>query len=128
MNETARTERKRARVLVVDDEPRILRFTRLSLAASGYEVITAAKGQEALSLVQSDKPDIMLLDVVLPDTDGLEVLKKLRTFCQIPVIVFSAKTFNADQILSLGANDYIAKPFKPAELLEKIKAILAAKG
>jgi len=114
------------RVLVVDDEPGIGNILRIKLRISGYDVITALGGQEALDLVASAKPDIMLLDVIMPGVDGFEVLQKLRSYSQLPVIVFSARQDNAAKALELGANDFLAKPFAPEELVNKIRSILGS--
>lgn len=112
------------RVLVVDDEPQILRFIKINLSLVGYEVITTTSGEEALQLVQSLKPDIMLLDILMSPISGLDVLSKVRTFSQMPVIVFTGQDGIASVALREGANDCIAKPFKPNELTEKVKNIL----
>ena len=116
---------KQFRVLVVDDEPRILKFLELRLKASGYEVLTADSGLEALEQVQAQEPDLVVLDVLMPKKDGFETLKELRTFSSVPVIILSAKEANTDKIrgLELGADDYLAKPFSPDELVARIEAI-----
>ena len=114
------------RVLVVDDEPRILRLVRASLSVAGYEVFTTSSGEEAISLVQSEVPDIVLLDVVMRPVDGLEVLKRLRAFSQIPVLLFTARTYSPDQVRALGANGIISKPFRPEEMVKRIRAVLSA--
>ena len=114
----------RKRILLVDDEQKILKFLEVKLRLSGYEVITATSGRQALELVKSAKPDIMLLDVIMPEMDGFDVLQKLRTFTQLPVIVFSARAGNSDKAMSLGANDYIAKPFNLDELVTRVKALV----
>ena len=112
------------KVLLVDDEERIIRFTSLVLKTSGYKVITSTTGEKAIKLAQSNKPDIIVLDIFLPDMDGFEVLKKLRSFLDTPVIAFSARSSVAEKALSLGANDFLAKPFIPEELVIRIKALL----
>jgi len=114
----------RKRVLVVEDEPRILRFMSIALVGSGYDVIEATRGDEVIDLVKSEKPDIILLDVFLPGADGLEVLQELRTFSRLPVIVISARDSLAPDALKLGATDFIAKPFKPEQLAKRIREIL----
>lgn len=121
------TELKK-RVLIVDDEEKIINFIRLKLGLSGYEVNVATNGQEALNLAKTAKPDIVVLDILMPGMDGFEVLKQLRTFSNVPVIVATAKEFTSDKDLSLGANDYMYKPFKPDELVGRIEAILNKKG
>jgi DNA-binding response OmpR family regulator len=118
-------EKEKKRILVIDDDQRILRFIRLSLTASGYEAITATDGEESLRLVKSEKPSVMLLDVFMPGMDGFQVLKGLRAFSDIPVLVFSARHSAAEKALSLGANDFIAKPFSPEALLRRIEALLS---
>jgi two-component system KDP operon response regulator KdpE len=116
---------KQFRVLVVDDEPRILNFLNSKLRASGYEVLTASNGVEALEQVQAEEPDLVILDVLMPKKDGFETLKELRTFSAVPTIILSAKGTNADKVkgLSLGADDYLAKPFSPDELVARIEAV-----
>lgn len=113
-------------VLVVDDEPQILRVLRPSLVASGYEVREAATGREALAAVAAQAPDLIILDLGLPDIDGREVLRKLRIFMQTPVIVLSARDREAEKImaLDLGADDYVEKPFAMGELLARMRTAL----
>ena len=115
-----------AHVLVVDDEPRILRLVRTSLSLAGYEVLTTTSGDEAIGLVQSESPEVVLLDVVMHPVDGLTVLRRLRTFSQIPVLLFTARTYTAEQIRDFGANGIIAKPFRTNEMVKTIGAILTA--
>jgi two-component system KDP operon response regulator KdpE len=112
------------RVLVVDDQPKVLRFIEIDLKLRGFEVVSTTSGQEALDLVKSEKPDIMLLDIVMPGIDGFDVLKDLRTFSDLPVIAFSARADNANKALSLGANSFLSKPFNPDELVKRIQVIL----
>jgi two-component system KDP operon response regulator KdpE len=116
---------KQFRVLIVDDEPRILKFLELKLKASGYEVLTANNGLEALSRVQEEEPDLLVLDVVMPGMDGFETLEQIRVSSSVPVIILSAKESNVDKIkgLKLGADDYLAKPFNPDELVARIEAV-----
>ncbi|MFH1032578.1 MAG: response regulator [Chloroflexota bacterium] len=113
-------------VLVVDDEIKILRFIKLSLTLAGYAVITATNGADALKLLESEKPDIMLLDLIMPGMDGFEVLRRTRAISGLPVIVFSAHDSASGEALSLGANDFLAKPFSSGELVNKIEAIAQA--
>lgn len=117
---------KQYRVLVVDDEPRIVKFLKLRLEASGYEVITASSGLEAFEKLRADEPDLVVLDVVMPGIDGFETLKQFRTVSSIPVIILSAKEGNTDKVkgLELGADDYLAKPFSPDELIARIEAVM----
>lgn len=116
---------KQYRILVVDDEKRILNFLRTKLRASGYEVLTASSGFEALEQVQAQEPDMILLDILMPKKDGFETLKELRSFSSAPVIILSAKGADIDKIrgLGLGADDYLPKPFNPDELVARIEAI-----
>lgn len=113
------------RVLVVDDEQGILDFLSSKLRASGYDVLTASNGVEALDQVQAQEPDLVVLDILMPRKDGFETLKELRTFSPVPAIILSAKGTNADKVkgLSLGADDYLAKPFSPDELVARIEAV-----
>lgn len=112
-------------VLIVDDEPRIIKFLKLRLKASGYEVLTATSGLEALEQVQDQEPDLLVLDVVMPGMDGFETLKQVRAVSSVPVIILSAKETDTDKVkgLELGADDYLAKPFSPDELIARIKAV-----
>ncbi len=112
-------------VLVVDDHPKVLRFIEIDLKLRGFKVIATTSGEEALELVKSAKPDIMLLDIIMPGIDGFEVLKKLRVFTQLPVIAFSASPGNQDEALRLGASDFMPKPFDPDDMVRKIKALLS---
>ena len=109
------------KVLVIDDEARILRFIRVGLNAAGYETVTTTSGEEGLKLAEAESPDIILLDILMSPMTGFEVLEKLRGFdTQTPVIVFTAKSFIADQATKYGANGFISKPFQPDELIKKI--------
>jgi two-component system KDP operon response regulator KdpE len=110
---------------VVDDEPRIVRFLELKLEASGYEVLTAGTGLEALEKLQSHEPDLLVLDLVMPGIDGFETLKQIRAISSIPVIILSARETSIDKIkgLEMGADDYLTKPFSPDELLARIEAV-----
>ena len=112
------------RVLVVDDEVGILRFIQASLTVAGYEVVATTSGEEALRLAKTENPDIMLLDILMMPMSGFDVLDKLRKFSQVPVIIFTARSFIAEKAMQIGANGFIAKPFKPDELEAKVKAVL----
>jgi two-component system KDP operon response regulator KdpE len=116
---------KRFHILIVDDEPRIVNFLRSKLKASGYEVLTASNGVEGLEQAQAQEPDLIVLDLLMPKMDGLEMLKQLRTFSVVPVIVLTAKGADTDRIkgLRLGADDYLPKPFNPDELVARIETI-----
>jgi DNA-binding response OmpR family regulator len=113
------------RILVVDDEERIVNFLRSKLRASGYEVLTAGNGVEGLEQARAQEPDLIVLDILMPKMDGLEMLKELRSFSTVPVIILTAKGADADRIkgLRLGADDYLPKPFNPDELVARIEAI-----
>jgi len=117
-------DQKKPRILVVDDHPKVLRFIEIDLKLRGFEVISTDSGERALELVKSAKPDIMLLDIVMPGIDGFEVLKKLRTFTQVPVIAFSASPENQDKAVQMGANDFMPKPFDPDTMARRIRALL----
>jgi two-component system, OmpR family, KDP operon response regulator KdpE len=114
------------RVLVVDDEPQILRFLQPALDASGYVVLHAETGREALRAAANAAPDIIILDLGLPDMDGKEVLKQVRRFSKVPVIVLSARDAETDKIdaLDAGADDYVEKPFAIGELLARLRVAL----
>ncbi|WP_436701453.1 response regulator [Nocardioides sp. BYT-33-1] len=110
-------------VLAVDDDPAILRTLSINLRARDYDVGTAADGRSALQIVDERMPDVILLDLGLPDIDGISVLTRLRTFTQVPVIVVSARSEPDDKVeaLDLGADDFITKPFSIEELLARIR-------
>jgi two-component system, OmpR family, KDP operon response regulator KdpE len=114
------------RILVVDDEPQIRRFLRTSLSAHGYQVLDASCGQEALVSVATERPDVVLLDLGLPDLDGLDVLRGIREWSQVPLVVLSVRGQEGDKIAALdgGADDYVTKPFGMGELLARIRAAL----
>ncbi len=115
---------ERKRVLVVDDEPRICKLLEVKLGISGYETITTTSGAEAIDLARTRNPDIILLDVVMPDISGLEVLARVRTFSDVPIIMFTGRPEIAQIARNYGANDYIAKPFDPDLLVKKIQLVL----
>lgn len=125
-NDQPRIELKDRLVLVVDDEQRIVNFVRMNLELEGCRVISASNGREALERVRDHLPDIMLLDIMMPGMDGFEVLRRLRQFSSVPVIVLTAKDDPDDRIrgLELGADDYIGKPFEHRELVSRIRAVL----
>ena len=116
---------KRFRILVVDDEERVLHFLSSKLKASGYEVITAGNGVEGLEQAQFQEPDLIVLDLLMPKMDGVGMLKELRNFSAVPVIVLTALGADTDRIkgLQMGADDYLPKPFNPDELVARIEAI-----
>jgi len=113
-------------ILVVDDEPRMVRFVRMNLELEGYRVTQAGDGLEALEKVRDDLPDLVLLDVMMPEMDGFETLARLREISTVPVIMLTVKGDEEDRIrgLELGADDYVTKPFSPRELASRIRAVL----
>jgi DNA-binding response OmpR family regulator len=119
-------EKTRYKILAVDDEQRMVRFIQLNLEQDGFEVVTAYNGKEALEQVRTQLPDLILLDIMMPDINGFEVLKKIREVNNVPVIMLTAKGEEDDRIqgLELGADDYITKPFSPRELVSRIRAVL----
>ena len=123
--QSVNTQRKGKRILVVDDEPRMIGFIRMNLELEDHHVIEAHSGIEALDAVRTQLPDLVLLDVMMPELDGFETLRMLREFSEIPVIMLTAKGEENDKVygLELGADDYITKPFGPRELSSRIKAI-----
>ena len=112
-------------VLVVDDEPQLLRALRITLTARGYDVYTAASGRRALAEATTRRPDLVILDLGLPDIEGAEVINQLRAQSAVPIIVLSGRTSGGDKVAALdaGADDYITKPFGIEELLARIRAV-----
>jgi two-component system KDP operon response regulator KdpE len=115
---------KKKLILVVDDESRVLTFIEIDLKLRGFEVITTVSGDKALEIINTRKPDIMLLDMIMPGMDGFQVLEKLRGFSSLPVIAFSASPGNQDLAINAGANDFIHKPFDPDDMARKISVLL----
>ncbi len=113
-------------VLVADDEPRITKLVSLALSEEGFRVVTASGGEDALARAEEVRPDIVLLDIVMPDLDGIEVMRRLRARRNVPVILLSARGSVADKAkgLDLGADDYLAKPFHPDELAARVRAVI----
>jgi two-component system KDP operon response regulator KdpE len=111
-------------VLVVDDEPKVLRFLEIGLKLRGFYVLTTTSGKEALELVSSEKPDVMLLDIVMPDLNGYEVLRQLRMFSDIPVIAISASPTTYSDIIRQGADFFIMKPLDPNNIATMIDGLL----
>jgi two-component system KDP operon response regulator KdpE len=113
-------------VLVADDEPQITKLVALTLTEEGFRVVTARDGEEALDRVATLRPDVVLLDIVMPGMDGIEVLHQLREWHPVPVILLTARSSKADVAtgLDLGADDYIAKPLHPRELAARVRAVL----
>ncbi|MEA3326377.1 MAG: response regulator transcription factor [Chloroflexota bacterium] len=120
------TTSRKYRILVVDDERRMVGFIRLNLEQDGFEVIEAFNGSQALDRLRDSLPDLILLDVMMPDIDGFVVLRTIREISQVPVIMLTAKSEENDKVkgLELGADDYVTKPFSPRELVSRIKAVL----
>lgn len=114
------------RILVVDDEPRMIGFIRMNLELEGYQVLEAHTGLEALEAIRTQLPDLVLLDVMMPELDGFETLRMLREFSSIPVIMLTAKGEEDDKVygLELGADDYVTKPFGSRELSSRVRAVL----
>lgn len=113
------------KILIADDDPQILRALRIILGAKGYRVITAANGAEAVSAAVDEQPDMFLLDLGMPQLDGIEVIQGIRGWSQAPILVVSGRTGAADKVqaLDIGADDYITKPFAIDELLARIRAL-----
>ncbi len=113
-------------ILVVDDEERMVRFIRLNLEHDGFQVVQAFRGMEAIQVIREEMPDLVLLDVMMPDIDGFEVLRLIREVNTVPVIMLTAKGEEDDRVhgLELGADDYITKPFSPRELVSRVRAVL----
>ena len=114
------------RILIVDDEERMVRFIRLNLEHDGFQVFEAFNGTEAINKIRSNLPDLVLLDVMMPDMDGFEVLRIVREVSRVPVIMLTAKGEEEDRVrgLEMGADDYITKPFSPRELVSRVRAVL----
>ncbi|TPP04557.1 response regulator [Rhizobium glycinendophyticum] len=119
-----------SRILVVDDEPQIQRFLKPSLTAAGYEVVEAGTGAEALKAVATQAPDLVILDLGLPDMDGKELIASLRGWSDIPIVILSARDRESEKIaaLDLGADDYVEKPFGIGELTARIRTALRHRG
>lgn len=116
----------RVKILVVDDEPPIVELVRGYLDREGYEVVVAGDGSDAVEIVRAEQPDVVVLDLMLPGIDGIEVCRQLRTFSDAYVLMLTARSEEIDRIvgLSVGADDYLVKPFSPRELVARVKALL----
>ncbi|MFH1484679.1 MAG: response regulator transcription factor, partial [Chloroflexota bacterium] len=114
------------RILVVDDDPKTAELVKLYLKREGHEVVTASDGTEALRLAQKTHPDLIVLDLMLPGMDGLEVCRTVRGESEVPIIMLTARTTEQDRLrgLDLGADDYVTKPFSPRELAARVRAVL----
>jgi DNA-binding response OmpR family regulator len=117
-------------VLVVDDEPAIVRLVRAKLQADGYAIVTAGDGETGLTLLEDERPDLVVLDVMMPGIDGFETLRRIRASSRVPVIMLTARSGDRDKVrgLDLGADDYLAKPFNPDELSARVAAVLRRTG
>lgn len=116
----------KGRILIVDDEPKVLSIVRSYLQKDGYLTLEAQDGKRALDVFRREKPDLIILDIMLPEMDGLDVLREVRKTSQVPVIMLTARAEDADKLvgLELGADDYVVKPFSPRELTARVKAVL----
>ena len=114
------------RILVVDDEPRFLRLVEANLLTEGYEVLQAANGKQAVDMAADEKPDLILLDVMMPELDGFQACERIREFSSVPIIMLTAKGDEEHRVrgLELGADDYIVKPFSANELMARVRAVL----
>jgi two-component system KDP operon response regulator KdpE len=113
-------------ILAVDDEPAVLRVVKLGLSSEGFRVLGATSAEEAMSIAEAYRPDLALIDIMMPETDGFELMRQLRERVNLPIIMLTAKRSDADKVmgLELGADDYIVKPFNPDELLARVRAVL----
>jgi len=120
----------KSKILVVDDDRKIVGLVRLYLERDGYRVLVAYDGLKALELARQRRPDLVVLDLLLPEVDGLDVCRILQTESQVPIIMLTAKTTEADRLvgLDLGADDYVTKPFSPRELVARVRAVLRRVG
>jgi DNA-binding response OmpR family regulator len=112
------------RILIVEDDQRVLKMLKIRVELEDYEVITARDGQEGMRFVESEKPDILLLDILLPVMSGLDLLERLRTFPRIPVIAFSAQRELGEKALKLGADAFFPKPFDLDKMVSKVRELL----
>ncbi len=131
---TERNETRKKKVLCIEDEPEMIDLVKLILERKGFQVVGAVGGREGLKSIRREKPDLVLLDLMMPDVDGWEVYRQMRAeeaLKDIPVIVVTAKAHNIDKVLGLRivkVNDYLTKPFGPQELLNSIEKVLSARG
>ncbi len=117
-------------VLLVDDDPQLVRLVRANLESSDYRVLSASDGPTALATLDRERPDLLVLDIMLPGTDGYELCARVREFSSVPIIFLTAKVEDVDKVkgLKMGADDYITKPFNVQELLARIEAVLRRAG
>ena len=113
-------------ILLVDDEPNIIDLAQMYLSQEGYDILTATDGQQALQQVEDTMPDLIVLDLMLPEVDGWEVCRQIRARSDVPIVMLTARNDDVDKIvgLELGADDYLTKPFNPRELVARVRAIL----
>ncbi len=116
----------RRKILVVDDEPKLVRVVREYLEHDGYRVVSAGDGREALARFRQERPDLVVLDLMLPEIDGLEVCRRIRQDSAVPIIMLTARAEEVDELigLELGADDYVTKPFSPRTLLARVRSVL----
>jgi len=121
---------KKPSILLVDDDPQLIRLVRANLESVGYRVLVAMDAHSALKLVEMETPDMIILDIMLPEIDGYELCQRIREFSAIPIIMLTAKVEDSDKVrgLKLGADDYLTKPFSVQELLARIEAVLRRTG
>jgi len=114
------------KILIVDDEPQIVEICSDYLKAAGYETVTASNGAQGLSLARHEKPDLIVLDLMMPEMDGLDVCREIRRESNVPIIMLTARVEETDKLigLELGADDYITKPFSPRELVARVRVVL----
>lgn len=117
---------KKTTILIVDDEPRLVRFVKANLESVGYKVLSANDGNGALNLVQAEQPDLVILDILMPEMDGFQVCENVRQFSDVPIVFLTARTEESDKVrgFDLGADDYLTKPFGADELLARVNAVL----
>lgn len=118
------------RILVIDDEPQIRRFLTISLESQGYQILEADNGRKGIEQTALEQPDLVILDLGLPDMDGQQVIQELRTFSEVPIVVLSVRNSEREKVQALdnGCNDYVEKPFGVKELLARIRAVLRTAG
>src|SRR5438309_11492829 len=116
----------RSPILVVDDDPKIVMLVRTYLEREGFSVVTAANGRAALAAISESEPRLIVLDIMLPELDGLALMRILRERSEVPIVLLSARGSTADRVYGIheGADDYVVKPFSPAELVVRVKAVL----
>jgi DNA-binding response OmpR family regulator len=113
------------KVLIIDDEPQIGKIFGLKLRIAGFDVLTTTSGADGIEMIRNDKPDIVLLDILMPGVTGFDVLSKARQFSSVPIVVFTAKSETVRTAIGMGANDSVTKPADPDRVVEKIREVLA---